>query len=61
MNGSVIVEKCRACGQPLHGELCLNTIMLKCCNPRCWLRGYDLDAASYEKIDLGKYKEKRHA
>lgn len=59
MNGTVIVDKCRGCGQPIHAHLCLKTILVMCCNPNCWLYGYDLDAANYETIDLSKYKGSR--
>lgn len=61
MDGTLMIERCRGCGQPIHAHLCLNTIMVMCNNPRCWMKGYDLDAANYEAVDLSKYKEKRHA
>lgn len=59
MNGTLMIERCKACGQSIHAHLCLNTIMVMCNNPRCWMRGYDLDEENYEKLDLSKYKETR--
>jgi hypothetical protein len=60
MDGTLMVTKCRECGQPLHAHLCMNTIMVMCCNPRCALYQYDLDAKNYETLDLSNYKRRRY-
>lgn len=56
MDGTLMIERCRVCGKPIHAHLCLNTIMVECNNPRCRMYGYDLDAATYDRIDLSKYQ-----